>query len=37
MTYEGRSLSFAVGNCLLKKEDQNPALKRDYANAFQPD
>jgi carbamoyltransferase len=27
----------AVGNCLLKKEEQNPALKRDYSSAFAPD
>jgi carbamoyltransferase len=26
-----------VGNCLLKKEDQNPALRRDYTKEFQPD
>ncbi len=27
----------AIGNCLLAKEDQNPALKRDYRDAFAPD
>src|SRR4029077_8510974 len=27
----------AVGNCLLKKEDQDEALKRDYRDAFGPD
>jgi len=27
----------AVGNCFLKKADQNPALKREYATAFAPD
>ena len=27
----------AVGNCLLRKEDQDPALKRDYQHAFEPD
>ncbi len=26
-----------VGNCFLKKEDQNPALKRSYRDAFGPD
>jgi carbamoyltransferase len=27
----------AVGNCFLKKEDQDQALKRDYRDAFGPD
>jgi carbamoyltransferase len=27
----------AIGNCFLRKVDQNPALKRDYATAFAPD
>jgi len=27
----------AIGNCFLKKEDQNPALKRDYKDAFELD
>jgi len=27
----------AVGNCLLRKEAQDPALKRDYKNAFELD
>ena len=27
----------AVGTCLLKKEEQNPALRRDYSSAFEPD
>ena len=27
----------AVGNCLLRKEDQNPALKRDYTSRFDLD
>lgn len=26
-----------VGNCVLRKEDQDPALKRDTKNAFDPD
>jgi carbamoyltransferase len=26
-----------VGNCLLRKEEQDPALKRSYASAFEPD
>ncbi len=26
--------ALAVGNCYLEKQDQNPALKRDYRNAF---
>jgi carbamoyltransferase len=27
----------AIGNCWLKKEDQDPALKRNYESAFEPD
>jgi carbamoyltransferase len=27
----------AVGNCFLRKEDQDGSLKRDYSNAFEPD
>jgi carbamoyltransferase len=27
----------AIGNCFLRKEDQNPNLKRDYKNAFEND
>ena len=27
----------AVGNCLLKKENQNPALKKNYESAFELD
>jgi carbamoyltransferase len=27
----------AVGNCYLRKEEQDPALKRDYKGAFEPD
>ena len=27
----------AVGNCLLRKENQDPALKLDYTGAFEPD
>ncbi len=27
----------AIGTCLLLKEDQDPALKRDYKDAFEPD
>ncbi len=27
----------AVGNCILRKEDQNPALKQDYKDAFELD
>lgn len=27
----------AVGNCVLRKEDQNPALRQDYKNAFELD
>jgi carbamoyltransferase len=26
-----------AGNCLLRKEDQNPALRRDYRDRFEPD
>ena len=29
--------ALAVGNCLLRKEDQNPALKRNYETAFELD
>jgi carbamoyltransferase len=29
--------ALAVGNCYLKKEDQNPALKHDYKSAFELD
>jgi carbamoyltransferase len=27
----------AAGNCILHKDKQNPALARDYKNAFEPD
>ena len=27
----------AAGNCILRKQDQDPALRRDYKNAFAPD
>jgi carbamoyltransferase len=27
----------AIGDCLLRKERQNPALKRDYKDAFELD
>jgi carbamoyltransferase len=27
----------AIGNCLLRKEDQDPALKQDYKQAFELD
>jgi len=27
----------AIGNCILRKEDQNPELKRDYKDAFELD
>jgi carbamoyltransferase len=27
----------AIGNCLLRKEDQDPKLKYDYKNMFEPD
>ena len=27
----------AVGNCYLKKEDQDPSLKKDYKDAFELD
>jgi carbamoyltransferase len=29
--------ALAVGNCLLRKEEQNPALKRNYESAFELD
>jgi carbamoyltransferase len=27
----------SIGNCILRKEEQNPALARDYKDAFEPD
>jgi carbamoyltransferase len=27
----------AIGNCLLRKEDQLPSLRLDYSKAFAPD
>jgi carbamoyltransferase len=27
----------AMGNCILRKDDQDPALKRDYKDAFDLD
>jgi carbamoyltransferase len=29
--------TLAVGNCLLRKESQDPALRRNYVSAFEPD
>jgi carbamoyltransferase len=29
--------TLAIGNCLLDKAEQNPALRRDYRSAFAPD
>ncbi len=29
--------ALAVGNCYLRKEEQDPALKRDYKDAFELD
>jgi carbamoyltransferase len=29
--------ALAIGNCYLRKEDQNPALRRNYETAFEPD
>jgi carbamoyltransferase len=29
--------ALAIGNCFLRKEDQDPALKRDYKDAFELD
>ena len=29
--------ALVVGNCFLKKEDQDPALKQSYEHAFEPD
>jgi hypothetical protein len=26
-----------VGNCMLRKNEQNPALKLDYKDEFEPD
>ena len=26
-----------VGNCILRKDDQDPRLRQDYKNAFSPD
>lgn len=34
----GTGIEFlAVGNCVMRKEDQNPALLRDYSNAYELD
>jgi len=34
----GTEIEFlAVGNCILRKDEQNPALKRDYKDAFELD
>ena len=27
----------AIGNCYLRKEEQNPALRQNYEMAFEPD
>ncbi|MCI0539712.1 MAG: hypothetical protein L0Z50_31270 [Verrucomicrobiales bacterium] len=36
--FMGTGIEFlAVGNCILHKDKQNPALARDYKNAFEPD
>lgn len=36
--FMGTEIEFlAVGNCVLHKDRQNPALARDYKNAFEPD
>jgi carbamoyltransferase len=36
--FMGTEIDFlAVGNCILRKEEQNPALARDYKSAFDPD
>ena len=36
--FMGTGIEFlAVGNCILHKDKQNPALARDYTNAFEPD
>jgi carbamoyltransferase len=36
--FMGTGIEFlAIGNCILRKEEQNPALARDYRNAFDPD
>jgi carbamoyltransferase len=29
--------TLSVGNCLMRKEAQDPALRRNYASAFEPD
>jgi carbamoyltransferase len=34
----GTGIEFlAAGNCVLRKDNQNPALARDYKNAFELD
>jgi carbamoyltransferase len=36
--FMGTGIEFlAIGNCILHKDKQNPALARDYKNAFTPD
>jgi hypothetical protein len=27
----------AIGNCILRKDQQNPGLAKDYKSAFEPD
>ncbi len=27
----------AIGDCFLRKEEQDPSLRTDHANAFEPD
>jgi carbamoyltransferase len=36
--FMGTEIEFlAVGNCVLRKDKQNPDLAKDYKNAFDPD
>jgi carbamoyltransferase len=36
--FMGTGIEFlAAGNCILHKDEQHPALARDYKNAFEPD
>jgi carbamoyltransferase len=36
--FMGTEIEFlAIGNCILRKEQQNPELARDYKHAFDPD
>ena len=36
--FMGTDIEFlAIGNCILRKDQQNPGLAKDYKSAFEPD